>query len=140
MAKVESSGYKSPDDKVTYDLVGIRVTNRRDKSVFSDEIYWKIGGEISPQSTNYHFVLGLDLSGPSMLVGSVPTQVYFDLNSFQKYYLPPLAPSLLRSRDRIKIGVKISTGKRFESKVDRQLEDWLRERAQNSDEVSIPSA
>jgi hypothetical protein len=104
--------------------------NRRDKSVFIEEIYWKIGGEIVPQSSNYNFAIGLDLSGPSMSVGGVPTQIYFDQDTFQKYYLAPLAPLLLQSRDRIKIGVKISTGKRFESKIDRPLEDWLRERTQ----------
>jgi hypothetical protein len=139
MAKVESAGYRNSDDKLI-DLVSIRVTNRRDKSVFVDEIYWNIGGEIVPQSTNYQRGSAFDLSDPSMLVGSVPTQVYFDFDTFQKYYLPPLAPSLLRSRDRIKIGVKISTGKRFESKIDRQLEDWLRERAKSSDADIVPSS
>ena len=73
--KVESSGYKLPDDKVTYDLISIRVTNSRDKSVFIDEVYWNVGGTITPQVINYTFALGLDLAGPSMLVGSVPTQI-----------------------------------------------------------------
>jgi hypothetical protein len=118
-----------PNGEVGRSLVTIRVTNTRDKEIFIDEIYWNVGGTITPQPINYTFSVGLDLTSPSMLVGRVPTQIDFDLGTFITLYLPHLVPSLLRSGSRVKIGVVISTGKRFESKIEKGLDDWLREAA-----------
>jgi hypothetical protein len=117
-----------PGDDGERRVVAIRATNPRDKAVFAEEIYWKVGGEIIPQSWSLSEA-GPEITAPSMLIGGTPMQLVFELGIFQTYYLPRLATPLSRSSKRVKIGVRSSTGKRFESKIEKQLEDWLRETA-----------
>jgi len=128
----------SADETSTYELISIRIINSRDKEVFIDKVYWKVGGTITPQVINYTFALNLDLTGPSMLVGKVPTQINFDFDTFKKRFLPKLAPSLLENRSSVKIGVSISTGKRFESAIDKDLQDWLINAAREVADSGLP--
>jgi len=115
------------DDDDEHSAVIIRIVNTRDKEAFVDGIYWRVGTARVPQSTDYQLVSGWDLKGRSMLLGRAPTEIAFDLRTFQTYYLPNIAPLLSNSSRPIKIGVRTPNGKRFESQVDRPLEDWLRQ-------------
>lgn len=106
------------------------VTNPRGPEVFVDSMYWSVGKTRIEQRldltsfSSYH-------DSPNMpsipgLIGKIPGRRSFSSADFQERQLPLLAPQLLKDVSPIKVGVRTSTGKNFEGKIDGALEDWLR--------------
>jgi hypothetical protein len=118
-----------PEDQPDEFFLTFSVTNSRDKEVFVQDVYWKIGGVRINQRLDLNRFGSQhdpDMSALPGLVGRVPAHLTVNAGEFRENQLALLAPALLNTNTRIKVGARTSTGRCFENKIDRALEDWLR--------------
>jgi hypothetical protein len=107
------------------------VTNSRGGgATFVESLYWRINDEKIEQRLDlkrYGSHLD-DPSAPSIpgLIREIPARISFYSVEFEEVQLPHLKRLLLESKRPVRVGVRTSTGKEFESRVDESLEAWLR--------------